>query len=80
MSGDLFSLSIFAHMPTAGHWNHIYQKLTHFCPCDVKSYEALFTALSEPSVSPGGPMALNKVASQTMYVVGVVVKLNWPRF
>ena len=40
--------------------------LAYFCPCDVKSYEALFTALSEPSVSPDDPKTLNKVASLTM--------------
>jgi hypothetical protein len=39
---------------------------TRFWTCDEKSYEALFTALSEPSVSPDDPRTLNKVASLTM--------------
>jgi hypothetical protein len=40
--------------------------LTHFCPCDLKSYEALFTAKSESSVSPDDPRILNKAADPTM--------------
>lgn len=40
--------------------------LTHFCLCELRSYEALFTTKAEPSVSPDDPMTLNKVASQTI--------------
>ncbi|MEZ9292475.1 hypothetical protein AB4251_26725, partial [Vibrio lentus] len=37
-----------------------YFSVTHNCPCDLKSYEALFTTQSEPSVSPDDPKSLNK--------------------
>jgi hypothetical protein len=59
--------AVSADVLSAGHCNHFSQKLTRLCPCDLRSYEALFTAnKSEPSVSPDDPKTLNKAASLTM--------------
>ncbi|WP_235103029.1 IS6 family transposase [Photobacterium carnosum] len=65
MSGqEVWTLLLFTLTPTS---RNRAKNLTNFCPCDLKSYEALFTAyMSEPSVSLDEPTSLNKAAARTM--------------